>query len=105
MTMDFECSYQGDCQLTPCTNSSDCFIKQLFMERDAAEAKIQEAVAYANAKIQDMSLLTQTHTKLLDKLTESDTENKRLQMQLEDIKDLLTLSHKEIQELRKHGGS
>lgn len=100
----FECDYQGDCQLTACMNSSDCFIRQLFMERDAAEAKVQEAVAYADAKIQDMSSLTQTHSKLLDKLIESDEENKKLQMQLEGIKGLLKLSHKEIQELRKHGG-
>ena len=75
----YECSYKGECHQMGCLDDKDCFLRQLFEERDSAERTLYR-------KEQECERLNKDNAILFDKAIEARKENTTLQVQLYQLK-------------------
>ena len=76
-----ECSYNGECQMMGCFNDDNCFIKQLFEERNRAERELYH-------KEQECEELKEANDSILTTLNVLAKSNIKLRETLAEIKEI-----------------
>lgn len=110
-----ECSYKGECQMMGCFNDDNCFIKQLFEERNRAESEYyrkeqecekakqnaQDTYDLWQALIESFNILQDEKIKLETKLDQLQKENNTLFKAIEEVNKINKRLETENEELKE----